>query len=252
MRNLSICVLTYNQPDLLAGCLPSIPKWEGCEYLVIDNGSPFKQEVAEIARQNGFEVRRVEENRGNIGGQNLCFEQAQGEWVLFISDDVECWDLRLPEFIEREAQIFPVIHEPSLNRLNYGLRWNWPGYGQTMTRYYCLWPIDVHFDYIPSICYFMRKSAWKVVGGFDESLGTSHEDIDMGMRLRAMKYRLHCDLSSRVIHRANGTLKSTLLNPSEKFQEARLKVIRKHYGGVDRWLRLATIHTIRAFCHLLG
>lgn len=238
---LSVCVLTYNQPELLAACLPSIPRWAGTEYLVIDNGSPYKERVAEIARQNGFEVRRVEENRGQIHGQNLCFEMTQGDWVLFISDDVECWDLK-PLKDDGEAQISPIIYEPTLNRANHGLIWMWPGYGITATN------DRAYTDCIPSICYFMRRSAWQTVGGFDESLGSSHEDIDMGLRLRQAGYQLGWYKNSRVLHRANGTLRSTLLNPSEKFQEARLKVIRKHYRGVDRWARLLAVRLVYYLC----
>ena len=232
---LSVTVLTYNRPDLLEACLPSIPKWEGCEYLVIDNGSPFKQEVAEIARQNGFEVRRVETNVGNSAGQNLCFSLSKGDWVWFISDDVEADGMLEPELDQvGVGQIAPLFWEHSLSRMNYGLRWRWPGYGLTVSKPGARW------DIIPSISYFMRRQAWEDVGGFDPNLNSSHEDVDMSLRLKQAGWGLERSMFV-VIHKVNGTLRGIISDPSAIAHRNRQITLRKHYRGVDRWARILAV-----------
>lgn len=261
MRNLSICVLTYNQPSLLDSCLKSIDKDDRLECIVIDNASPDPDLTKQIAHAHGWEVRRSEVQRGNIGGQNLCFELTDSKFVLFISDDViiknfEFFMTKLvsaADMLPQWGQVMPPITEHSLVRQIYGMDWRWPGYGKSLItdarfereiRRYGVLQVPI----VPSICYLMKRSAWEEVGGFDEELGTSHEDVDMGIRLAQEGYGCYVALTSMIEHKCNGTLRETILNPSQKFQEARLKVIRKHYRGVDRWARLLAVRLVYYLC----
>ncbi|MBU2052557.1 glycosyltransferase [Patescibacteria group bacterium] len=205
---------------------------EGDERIVIDNGStkPFP-------KLKGWKVIRLPKNRGNIGGQNACFENASYDYVLFVSNDV----VFLPDsicYLEMYGslrQVMPEIHNQDGSIQTQLLTWSWPGYGHSY-----------EFGYIcPSIVYLMPKKLWKLAGGFDESLSSSHEDIDMGIRLRKLGFKEPFLMEgAKVIHLGNATLSSTLSNHRKVFHEARLKVVNKHYKGLDRSLRVSAINLI--------
>lgn len=230
--SLSVIVLTYNGYDLLPDCLKSIGEI-GDERIVVDNGSHAQWWIQEIAQAHRFEVRRIEENVGNIGGINKCFEFASNDTVLFVSDDVRF--LRGKPNIKKLshpiAQIMPIVRNPDLTLQTTGLSWIWPGYGVSKLM---PWP-----SIIPSICFLMQKCIWKGIGKFDENLISSHEDVDMGLRLLDANFLNKVQKSWEVIHLANSTLSKTLTNHSKRFHESRRMVIKKHYSGIDRAMRLA-------------
>ena len=235
---LSIMVLSFNDNKLTKGCCDSIDA-QGIpfehEKVVVDNGStkPF-------AKREGWRIVRLKKNRGNIGGQNACFENALGKYVLFVSNDVRFLGDSIKSLWEYDkvhspliGQVMPTIH----NEMNYGLGWVWPGYGAKEA--FIFFP-----SAIPSIVYIMKKEIFNLIGPFDESLGSSHEDVDMGIRLRKQRFVLDGCASSRVIHLGNQTLSKTLKNTKEVFHVARVKVIKKHYTGFDRWTRLLAVNII--------
>lgn len=226
---LSITVLHFQNNKLTNECCDSIDMQElpmEHEKVVVDNGSssPFP-------RRKGWKVVRLKKNVGHIQGQNECFKAANYNFVLFVSNDVRLlqgcvtslyyWHLHL-------GQVMPYI----ANENSKGLKYVWPGYAFTTKRnkWIC-----------PSIVYMMEKSTWHAVGGFDPYLGNSQEDVDMGLRLKKCGIRSKCVKDAVAIHLGNQTLKHTLKDHSLEFYKSRQRLIRKHYFGVDRWLRLSTM-----------
>lgn len=240
---LSICILHFNNDDLTNECLKSVLRQKihyVHEIIIIDNGS----EVPYICPNGKVRVIRVSENVGNIGGQNKCFESALGEHVLFISNDVtlkeNCIDamMKRAEYCPSYGQIMPVIQEPF--RTNYGLDLIWPGYAKTITKIHSTVPV------IPSIIYLMKKKVWKKIGGFDEGFASSHEDVDMGLRLQQFMLPRLVALQADAYHEGNQTLKDTIKDPKGTFHKARVELIKKHFKGPDCLLRLGAIHAARS------
>lgn len=244
-----MAVLTYQGEQLLPACLHSIQTTVfpvSTELLVLDNGSvpptpwewPYEMPTNVITRA----LAREPVNRGNIGGQNACFEQANGEWVLFLANDVRLqpdtirrlWMCKegLPSTL---GQLQPLCM--TRDQIDQGgMRWMWPGYGISYAKDQTT-PYRVSI--VPSTCYLMRKAVWKSLGGFDERLGSSHEDVDMGLRLAKAGYVNYCYPNVRVEHLKNQTLKHTLSNHRQVFHQSRQQIIRKHYQGLDQWVRSA-------------
>lgn len=244
---LSICVLHYNNWELTKACLESIDRQEipcSNEKIVVDNGStPGWPSDQCLKRFKTWTIFRVEENRGNIGGQNLCFQMASGRLVLFVANDV----LLLPKCIHRlvNRHVNGFILQPRLFTAdrqidNFGLVWRWPGYGMAYRGKYEF----LERDAFTSTCYLMEKSTWEIAGEFDETLTSSHEDIDFSLRATRMGFKLCCPDNALAIHLGNQTLKHTIANPRKTFHEARVKVVTKHYRGLARLLRLAAIHCL--------
>ncbi len=237
---ISIAVLTYNGYELVPDCLNSIGEL-GDKRFLVDNGSDDSHRIFnENIWGRSFSYHFTKRNAGNIGGINHAFEIAalfyeENDWLLFVSDDVR-FHSGFPAIVKDNtvAVVMPVVLNKDLSVQTTGLRWVWPGFGlsekETSGREVAI---------VPSICFMMRVSVWKELGDFDESLISSHEDVDMGLRLAKAGYKCHLDGSWEVIHLANQTLSKTLKNPSKRFHESRRMVIKKHYKGIDRWSRLA-------------
>ena len=252
MVDLSITVLHFNRWDLTKYCLASIDAQEiPCSYekVLVDNGSTLRLQPETIP--TGWKLVSYPDNWGHIKGQNRCFESARGEWVLFVANDVRLYDLdcirelwRFKEWWQKGlsiGQIQPMVQTATRQVDQLGMDWKWPGYGISRK----VKPLE-SIQIVPSTCYLMRKNVWKCIGGFDETLGSSHEDVDMGLRLLNQGCTNLLCSEAEVVHLGNATLKHTLSNHRQVFHQARLKVIRKHYQGWDRLLRLAAVYLLDA------
>lgn len=252
---LTLAILSYNHEDLMQGCLSTIREaltgheWSGDlqEVLILDNGSspPFttRCEVAEVAPW--IRTIHLPQNQGNIGGENACFEEARGDWVLFTANDVrfhpgcirQLWSARS---YPRLGQVQPRLFQPNRELDHIGLWWCWPGYGirirprSAQVSSPCI-PI------VPSTCYLMKKSVWREMGGFDESLGISHADVDMGLKLAKAGYLNWVCPSASATHLMGQTIAKSGQNLSPSYRSARRQIVHRHYRGLDQWSRLQAI-----------
>ena len=238
---LSICVLHFNRWDLTKDCLASIDAQEipcSHEKILVDNGSTAD-------RYHGvsgdWRLVRYEENRGHIVGQNRCFASAQGEWVLFVANDVRLmpgciqtlWMCLRPRIIK-----FPSLYTLNRQPDNRGMQWIWPGYGVSN------WHEWEPFGFNGS-CYLMEKREWEKAGRFDEQLVTSHEDIDLSLRLRQLGVEMYACMNNAVaLHLGNATLRHQPSHNRAAFHRDRLYVLRKHYRGLDYWTRYVAVQLL--------
>ena len=248
LPELTIAVAHYQYQDLTRDCIASINTQEiPCTYekLLVDNGSDIP-----IDAPPSWRLFRSGSNIGNIGSQNLCFEQAQGEWVLFVANDVRLYDLecirelwRFKEWWQKGlsiGQIQPMVQTATCQVDQLGMEWRWPGYGISRKRNTSIPAIQI----VPSTCFLMKKDTWSRMEGFDEQLQSSHEDVDMGLRLLKKGYTNLLCSEAEVVHLGNATLQHTLSNHRQVFHQARLKVIRKHYRWADYWTRYLAIQLL--------
>jgi glucosyl-dolichyl phosphate glucuronosyltransferase len=93
---ITVAIPTHNRAALLAQTLASlgslaIPEGTGIECLVIDNASADSTAsvVRAAAAELGFPVRRVREERlGSSFARNRAVDEARGELICFVDDDV--------------------------------------------------------------------------------------------------------------------------------------------------------------------
>lgn len=238
--DLSVVVLHYNRWDLTKDCLASIDAQEiPCSYekVIIDNGSTME----EWTPPPGWRKVYLPKNLGHIAGQNKCFEHAQGKWVLFVANDVRLLEESVKVLWNEIEDIKqPSLFTPQRDLDNRGLLWIWPGYGVSTS---CIGGGTLTFTFAGS-CYLMKKSTWEAVGGFDEHLLTSHEDIEFSLRAIRMGYTIGSTAFSRAIHLGNATLRHSPSHTRAAFHRDRLYVLRKHYHGLDYWLRYLTVQLL--------
>ena len=242
---LSIVVLTYNGEDLLDDCLESIRQQTiPCDYevVVVDNGSTVPAKPPKWVR-----LVRYADNAGNIEGTNRCIRAAQGEWILFVANDVrlqpgcvrDLW-LAVKTLWDNIGLVQPILMQPDGQVDNAGLRWVWPGYGLRLrkTQYYFAWEVPV----VANTCW-MAKTAG-LAGGFDKDLGISHEDVDLCLALSRFKRR-HFVVNTKATHLMGQTIGRVVRKPlSPYYHQARLRVLEKHYSGAAYWARRVAVEIL--------
>jgi hypothetical protein len=106
----SVIIINYNGKDLLARFLPSIANldYEDFEVIIVDNASTDSS--VQFLRENYpyFKVVESPRNFGTAEGSNLGLPYAKGEYILWLSNDMELEPILLRLMIET-AESSPEI-----------------------------------------------------------------------------------------------------------------------------------------------
>lgn len=269
VMDLSICILTHHQPELLPRCVEhSLAEIERAglwgEVIIIDNasfdGSP--QEAA--ARFRGVRVLRNEENLGFSAANNKAIRISTGRHVLILNDDaiLEKDSLRLMierlESDPRIAAVGPKLLNPdgSLQRgftnrsfphlrgvlaqilllEEYLERRSWTR-KLTMSRDQDLGGDTEH---LAGACLLVRRAALDSVGAFDEAFHYWFEDTDLCHRLKEAGWRLVYVPQAHVTHYGSASLGRLALSDRNAIYYDSLKRYFRRYTTPWRY-RLLTL-----------
>ena len=244
--DLTIAVATYEGEQLLCACLQSILLQEpqmDWELLGIDDCSTIP--VARPLLPNARVIYHLE-NRGNIAAMDTGIREAAGEWVLFVANDVrlhnDClrclWAHRSYHDI-----VQPVLYQPDGRIDNVGLWWRWPGYGDRARG------IDAPYttDAFTATCFLIHRELYLQLGGFDLALRLSHEDVDLSLTLRQQGGACRYCPDAIATHLMGQTIGRVMQEPlSPYYHRARMRVLRKHYRGVDYAIRASLVSVLDA------
>ncbi len=100
----TIAIPTFNRAALLRGCVQAAlaQSYDSVEVLVSDNASPDDTEsVLQEFSDRRLRVLRQESNIGLLPNWNACLAAAEGEYVIFVSDD----DRISPWLVERCVEV---------------------------------------------------------------------------------------------------------------------------------------------------
>jgi GT2 family glycosyltransferase len=208
----SIVVPTTSQPELLAGCLRSLPGGTAggppCETVVVLNGA--SDETIDLVRTgvDGVRVAESAVNLGVAGGGNLGRDLARGELLIFVHDDTvfeSGWLAALVAVADARPEAGAVgsrVLDPD-GRLQTA--------GAVVFRDASSWllrdPATPEHgigaaDYCSSSSLLVRAETWDAVGGMDERLFPAYYvDVDVGLAVWAAGQSVLCALDARVRHR---------------------------------------------------
>ncbi|MEZ4569078.1 MAG: glycosyltransferase family 2 protein [Thermomicrobiales bacterium] len=220
----SIVVVHWNTPELLAACLHSIsvsPSSSVREVVVVDCGSPGIAHVEVVA---GFpEARLVESstNDGYAAGCNLGTNATSSEIIFFLNADTEV----LPGAVDTIADCFRVsshagLVAPLLLNRDRSIQSSGYRYPGVMNVICDLWPVPGRIcasglngrigpgnrfhpyaiDYPLGAALAVRRSALEQVGGWDESFGMYSEEIDLAKKLEKAGWLRLLEPRAEVIH----------------------------------------------------
>jgi len=238
--DLSICILTRNQPDLLprcvASCLGEITREKiASEIIIIDNascdGSP--QQAASLSPL--VRVIRNEDNLGFSKANNIGIRASSGKYVLILNDDTEFRPgaLRLlmasldanpslggvgPKFLNSDGSFqrgnapkrFPRLRGIVSELLNLDL---------VFEKFPCTRDLLTNrrdenrggeAEQIDCACLLARRKALEAVGLFDEEFYFLFEDTDLCYRLKQAGWKLWYIPDAQVIHYGGASFKKVM------------------------------------------
>lgn len=234
-----IVIPAWNQWSLTADCLTSLTQvhYPNLRIILVDNGST--DHTTELTQRDFpmVEVVRAKENLGFAGGINLGLRQAlktTATYILALNNDT-----LVPSDL-LGAPITTLEAEPAIGmltcRINYASDpkqvWTIGSRRRPLT----LAPLDFgpgridsklvtvphDVDYILGCAMFLRASALREVGLFDERYFMYYEDLDLCLRFQRAGYRLRYLPEPIILHRIGASTEEA--QPLRQFLLARSSV----------------------------
>jgi glycosyltransferase involved in cell wall biosynthesis len=197
----SILIPTRNGRRMLEHCIDSINEYttyRNYELVVVDNGSDDPETLDYLQGLKGRVVRYP--YRFNYARQmNMAVDEAHGDHVLFLNNDMEVitpgWLEAMVE-VAQHSQVGAVgarLVLPSGRPQHEGV---FIGFGggsagnADFGDYFGLGRMIRDATAVTAACMLMRLEAFHRVGGFDERLRVAFNDVDLCLRLRQRGYQI--------------------------------------------------------------
>lgn len=228
--DISIIIVNYKSKGLTLNCVRSIEEADfgglSHEVIVVDNNSG--DQLEEILHWQHPKVIFVHSplNRGMGGGNNLGLRRARGKYLVVMNPDTLAFKdtfLKLHDFMEKNPGVGmagPRQYNPDKSVQDSAYRWHslmTPAYRRTFLgrlpfgkkAVASFLMKDQHkeaardVDWLLGSCLFIRASALKETGDFDERFFLYFEDTDLCRRFWNKKWRVVYYPPARIIHNHN-------------------------------------------------
>lgn len=269
--DLSICILTRSQPQLLpecvAACLKEARRAEVTfEIIIVDNASEDRYPEKLLALSPSIRVLRNERNVGFSAGNNQAIRASRGQYVLILNDDAILQEDSLGLMLQ-ELKSDPRIGGvgPRLLNTDGTLQRNFTHLRFphlrgiicqllriealldrcTLTR--DLFTLSRNLnrtseaDHLASACFLVYRRAIEAVNLYDESFHYLYEDADLCFRLKKAGWRIVYVAEARVSHyKSSSWMELSWLERNTIAFQSMLRFFRKHSHPVRVFLvRLA-------------
>ena len=213
LPRVSIVIPVYGHDEHTFNCLSSLAAHtalDDVEIIVVDDASP--NPTAEmLSGVRGALFLRANQNGGFIESCRIGAENARGEFLILLNNDVQATS----GWLESLLDVFQLRSDAGLvgARLVYpngrlqeaggivwqdGSAWNWGRDGDPdRPEYRYLRAVD----YCSGACLAMRMTDWRYLGGFDAAYAPAYyEDTDLAFRVRQIGKKVYYQPNSTIIH----------------------------------------------------
>ena len=243
----SIIVLTYNGKEYTQECLESIFSHTHLpfELIVVDNASTdgTVEYLKSLSKSHPVKVIYNDTNLGYAGGNNRGVLVAEGDYLVFLNNDVIVtggWLQRIARHFEQSPQIGAV--GPLTNAARGIQRIATKPYKDLDQMHLFASDLAAHFqgkycyyDRLVGFCLAIRREVIKKVGLFDEQFGLGNfEDDDLCLRIKKGGYKLVIALDVFIHHFQGKTFTINQINYEVLIKKN--KAIFKEKWGVLRYL----------------
>jgi GT2 family glycosyltransferase len=219
----SVVLLSYNRPQLLAEALASLGRqsYQNLEVTVVDNPSPASAEVARLVSEfvsefagqfPSVKLIQTERNLGYAGGMNRGLVTASGDYVYLTEDDIvleSCCIQTLVEFLEKNRSadlVAPIIYNKTAGTIRCAggslalggvYRRSINGAGEPDTGQF---PRAFDVTYIDGATMFARREFWTKFKGFREEYFMYVDAVELCARVAKSRQRMTIVPQAHVHH----------------------------------------------------
>jgi len=244
-----VIVINYNGKDLLTRFLPSIANldYENFEVIIVDNASTDSSVKFLKKNYPNFKVAENPQNFGTAEGSNLGLPYAEGEYILWLSNDMELDPSLLQSMIET-AESSPEIgictckmrritaQGEKLNIIDsvgaeidiFGFPSargiNEPDKGQLDEI------SEVFFSFGGAM--LIKRKVINKIGAYDSTFFTLADDIDLCWRAHLSGYRVVAQPKALLYHRVSATLGTTFGRSQKRYlsEKNTFRMLLKNYS----------------------
>jgi len=249
---IAIVILNWNGKKLLEQFLPSvITHTEAADIYVADNASTDDSIAFLTSKYPHIEIIKNKTNGGYAKGYNDALQDIEADIFCLVNSDIEVTKNWLhPIISEFKTNSNTAIVQPKILDFKQKSHFEYAGAaGGFIDKYgypYCRGRI---FDTIEEdlkqyndtseifwasgACFFIRKSVFETLNGFDESFFAHMEEIDLCWRAYNLNYTVKYVGTSTVYHVGGATLNNT--NPKKTFLNFRnslITLVKNAHGNI--------------------
>ncbi len=229
--NVAILILNYNGKDLLSSYLNSVVTHkEHAEVWVVDNGST--DDSLDFIKKNFPKVKILvlDKNYGYSKGYNLAVSKIDSDLYCFLNNDVRVssnWVSLMQQLFETHPHLGfaqpKIVSDKEKSNFDYagagGGHLDLFGFPYCRGRYLHHCEKDLgQYDgseivtWASGAAFWVRKTAFTQLSGFDERFFMHFEEIDLCLRGKAVGWLTMCHGNIQVAHLGGGTLATNQAN----------------------------------------
>lgn len=198
----SVVIPSKDHPDVLEKCLFSFrerTEYENYEWIVVDNGSTSenKSRMEALQKEYGF-LYLYEPMEFNFSAMcNLGASRAQGEYLLFLNDDIEIIEKDWLRIMAGQAgQLHTgavgaklwyagsdAIQHAGITNLEIGPSHKLITFPDDRCYYYGRNQVTYDVIGVTAACLLIERRKYQKVGGFEESMKVAYNDVDFCFKL---------------------------------------------------------------------
>jgi GT2 family glycosyltransferase len=228
MTPIAVAIVNYNTREHLRACLATVQSEAPCETVVVDNASPDGSVEIVLAEYPWVTLHANKTNLGYGAAANQALSSCTAEYVLLLNSDTllqagalmalsDYLDVHPhaaivgPRLVEEDGTLqascypFPTplntFLENSRGAIFLGrlIRRHLPILRNSYLR---TWPHNAAriVPWVKGAALAIRRTAFEIVGGFDESYFMYFEDADLCYRLHAAGWQVHFAPVTTVVH----------------------------------------------------
>lgn len=239
----SMIIANYRGENLLPSCLDSVVAQKAAfpfEIIVVDDGSDDGSVDLVSDRYPQVKVVVNRRNKGPAAAKNIGADEARGEYVAFLDNDVELHPDWLQTMFDRLVEgdeglgacashillngYHSVLNSTGgmINLLGYA--WDRGIFKEDSDTY----SYSLRVMYACSAAMMARKRVFDEVGGFDERFHYLFEDADLGWRMNIYGYRVAYEPGAQVKHLLSSTMGNKRLRNLYLYERNRLRALIKN------------------------
>jgi len=219
---ISIIIPTKDQLSMLLRCIDSLLEktaYQNYEVLIVDNNSEAPDALAwfsgvEAMNEDKLRVLRYPHPFNYSAINNMAAREARGEYLVLLNNDTaiidESWlDALINHALRPEVGIvgakllYPdgrIQHAGVVLGLGGPAEHVFIGEPKDASGYMQRLQVDQNYSAVTAACLMVRKSIYEQVGGLDEGLSVSYNDVDFCLKVREAGYLLVWTPHSVVMH----------------------------------------------------